>query len=168
MPRANPLQAAFNAGELGPRLAARVDFAKYQNAGARVENMIPLPQGGLTRRPGTRFIAAARDYDKRPRLVPFEFSTEQAYVLEGCDGCFRFFRDKGQIVVPATDAAISNGTFDADINGWDDRSTGAASISHTVLDAPILGTYDNPVNGQAPFGDAVANAANVGLRFRSP
>src|SRR3546814_1868560 len=82
MTRANPLQAAFNAGELGPRMAGRVDFAKYRSAGARVENLMPLPQGGLTRRPGTRFIAAAADHGKRPRLVSFEFSTEQAYVLE--------------------------------------------------------------------------------------
>src|SRR3546814_12464543 len=109
MTRANPLQAAFNAGELGARMAGRVDFAKYRSAGARVENLMPLPQGGLTRRPGTRFVAAAADHGKRPRLVPFEFSTEQAYVLEAGDRSFRFFRNQGQIAVPPTDAAISKG-----------------------------------------------------------
>src|SRR3546814_15064708 len=83
---------------------------------------MPLPQGGLTCRPGTRFIAAAADHGKRPRLVSFEFSTEQAYVLEAGERSFRFFRNKGQIVVPPTDAAIGNGSFDSNIVGWSSRS----------------------------------------------
>ncbi len=165
MPRANPIQAAFNAGEIGPRLAARVDFAKYRNAGARVENMIPLPQGGLTRRPGTRYVAAVRDHGKRPRLLRFEFSTEQAYVLEGCDGCFRFFGDGGQIVVASTDAAISNGSFDSDIIGWDDRSTGGASIAHEVIGAGGVDTmkFNSIVNRS--WGNDIANRAHVGFKW---
>ncbi|WP_420348611.1 ubiquitin-activating E1 FCCH domain-containing protein [Pelagibius sp.] len=165
MPRANPLQAAFNAGEIGPRLAARVDFGKYQNAGSRVENLIPLPQGGLTRRPGTRYVAAASSHEKRPRLLPFEFSTEQAYVLEGCDGCFRFFRDKGQVVVSETDAAISNGTFDSDITGWDDRSTGAASIDHVFLGGDSIDLLQFAEINNQGFGDGVSPRLNVGLKF---
>lgn len=165
MPRANPLQAAFNAGEIGPRLAARVDFAKYRNAGARVENMIPLPQGGLTRRPGTRHVAAARDHGARPRLLPFEFSTEQANVLEGCDGCFRFFRNKGQIIVDATDATISNGDFANDITGWDDRSTGSAAAGYEILDAGGVDTLQFNAIGTRQWGDNVANRKHIGFKW---
>ncbi|NIA72273.1 hypothetical protein HBA54_27140, partial [Pelagibius litoralis] len=146
-------------------MAARVDFAKYQNAGSRVENMIPLPQGGLMRRPGTRYVAAARDHDKRPRLIPFEFSTEQAYVLEACDGCFRFFRNKGQIVVPATDAAISNGTFDADLTGWDDRSTGSAAIGHDLLAGDRIDTLQFSQAVSQIWGDVSLNRSNIGLKL---
>lgn len=165
MPRANPLQSAFNAGEIGPRLAARVDFAKYQNAGARVENLIPLPQGGLARRPGTRFVAPAQDHGKRPRLIPFEFSTEQAYVLEGCDGCFRFFRNKGQLVVSDTDAVISNGNFDSDLTDWADRSTGGASIAHDFLSREVVSTIDNASVAVRAVGQGVANRRFVGFKF---
>ena len=165
MPRANPLQAAFNAGELGPRMAGRVDFAKYRSAGARVENMTPLPQGGLTRRPGTRFVAAAANPDKRPRLIPFEFSTEQAYVIEGGDGQFHFFRNKGQIIVPATDAAISNGTFDSNINDWDDLSTGAALIDHVLLGGDEADLLRLARIDQNAWGDLTANVRHIGLRF---
>ena len=168
MPRANPLQSAFNAGEIGPRLASRVDFAKYQNAGARVENLIPLPQGGLARRPGTRFIAQAQDHTKRPRLFPFEFSTEQAYVLEGCDGCFRFFRDKGQIVVSDTDAVISNGTFDSGLADWDDRSGGGALINHEVFGNEEIDLLQFAQIGNQTFGDVAVNASSTGLRFEAP
>ncbi|GAB4391006.1 MAG: hypothetical protein Tsb0032_00380 [Kiloniellaceae bacterium] len=165
MPRANPLQAAFNAGEIGPRLAARVDFAKYRNAGARVENMIPLPQGGLTRRPGTRFVAAAASHDKRPRLIPFEFSTEQAYVLEAGDGEFRFFRNKGQIVVSPSDAAVANGSFDSNIDGWSDLPGGGGEIAHELMDAVLVDTlkYNQLVDRQ--WGDNAGQRQHIGLRW---
>lgn len=166
MPRANPLQAAFNAGEIGPRLAARVDFAKYRNAGARVENLIPLPQGGLTRRPGTRFVAAAEDHAKRPRVMSFQFSTEQAYVLEGCDGCFRFFRNKGQIVVEATDAAITNGSFDSDISGWADRSTGSAAIGYGSVPKIVDLIQFSQISVQK-WGDSFGGRRHFGLRFEA-
>ena len=166
MTRANPLQAAFNAGELGPRMSGRVDFAKYRSAGARVENLTPLPQGGLTRRPGTRFVAAAADAHKRPRLIPFEFSTEQAYVLEACDGCLRFFRNKGQIVVQPTDAAISNGSFDSDLTDWADISTGGASISPGQLEFTEVNTLKYSTVGAPGWGiSASPSRPCVGVRF---
>jgi len=165
MPRANPLQAAFNAGELGPRMAGRVDFAKYRSAGARVENMTPLPQGGLTRRPGTRFVAAAADHGKRPRLIPFEFSTEQAYVLESGDRTLRFFRNKGQIVVEPTDAAVANGNFSSDLTGWGEVSTGSASIEHQYLSSTKIGTLNKAQIVDQYWGDTTANRRHFGLRF---
>ena len=165
MPRANLLQSAFNAGELGPRLAARVDFAKYRNAGARVENLIPLAQGGVTRRPGTRFVAPAADHAKRPRLLPFEFSTEQAYVLEAGEGQFRFFRNKGRIVVSPTDATISNGGFDDNINGWDNLSSGSAAIDHVLVAGDEADLLRFAQLATLNWGDFTANRAHVGLRF---
>jgi len=156
MTRANPLQAAFNAGELGPRLAARVEFAKYAHAGARVENLIPLPQGGLTRRPGTRFVATAADATVRPRLMPFEFSTEQAYVIEAGAKAFRFFKDKGRIEVADTDAAISNGTFDTDLTDWDDVSTGATEILVGAATQTISGALGTNIGNMAAGGGLAA------------
>ena len=65
MPRAAPLQPSLNAGELGPRMVARTDFAKYPLGCATLENMIPLPQGGATRRPGTVFVAESADHETK-------------------------------------------------------------------------------------------------------
>lgn len=157
MSRVNPLQSAFNAGEFGPRLAARVDFDKYRNAGSRVENMLPLPQGGLMRRPGSRYIAAVADSTKRGRLIPFEHSTEQAYVIEAGDGQFRFFRNKGQITVAETDAAISNGDFDTDLTDWDDESTGSTEIllgAATLTIGRSLGTAIGDMTGNGGLAAA--------------
>jgi len=99
MPRANTLQPSFNAGELSPRMAARVDFSQYDNAAEIMENLLPLPQGGAARRPGTRYVADAISHEATSRLVPFVFSTVQAYMLELGDGTMRVFKDQGQISV---------------------------------------------------------------------
>lgn len=130
MPVAFPLKAAFNAGELSPRMAARVDFSKYANAAAVMRNLLALPQGGAARRPGTRHVVEVKDSTARTRLIDFRFSTEQAYQIEAGDRYFRFMTNQAQIAVPATGAAISNGDFTGNITGWDDRSTGTAIIAH--------------------------------------
>ena len=132
MPKANPLQAALNAGEFSPRMAARVDFGKYPAGCEVLRNMIPLPQGGAARRPGTRFVAAAQDSGIKGRLLPFEFSTLQAYIIEAGEKRFRFFRNQGPILVAPAGAAIVNGGFDGDILGWSDLSSGSASIGHNA------------------------------------
>lgn len=168
MPRAHPLQAAFNAGELSPRMAARVDFAKFPNGCARLENMLPLSQGGATRRPGTRYVATVKDSEQGVRLLGFEYSTEQAYVLEAGGGYFRFFKDKGRIEAASVGAAISNGDFTSNIAGWDDRSSGTGGISHDAangrlnLDAAGSG---NEGHAEQAVTTADSDALHV-LRFR--
>lgn len=130
MARAAPIQTSFAAGELSPRLNGRVDLAKYHTGLARLENMIALPHGGVTRRAGTRFVAHARDDAHASRLIPFEFSAEQAYMLEFGHHTLRIYRDRGQIFVPPTAATVENGTFAAGIAGWTDASAPGGSIGH--------------------------------------
>lgn len=132
MVAANDLQPQFNAGELSPLMVGRVDFSKYAAGLATCFNLIPLPQGGVTRRPGTRYVNETKDSSARPRGIGFQFNTEQAYVIEAGNTYFRFFRNQARIEVADTDASITNGTFDSDVSGWDDRSTGGAGnqISH--------------------------------------
>lgn len=97
MPRVNPIQVAWNAGEFSPRMVGRVDFAKYDNAASFMENLLVFPQGGCTRRPGTRYIAATKS-SGAAILIPFQFSTTQAYIIEAGNLYFRFYRNQGQIV----------------------------------------------------------------------
>ena len=98
MARVSHVQSNFTAGELSPRLEGRIDFAKYFNGAARLENMTVMPHGGATKRPGFRYVAAARDAARKSRLIPFEFSVEQAYAIELAHGALRFFKDGGAIV----------------------------------------------------------------------
>lgn len=99
MPRVDPLINNFNAGELSPRLDPRSDLQKYQTGCRVVENFIPFVEGGVQARPGTYYVTGTKDHTKRARLLPFQFSTVQAYIIEAGEQYFRFYRNQGQIIL---------------------------------------------------------------------
>lgn len=98
MGRASPIQNSFNAGELSPLIYSRVDLAKRQNGVQLMQNWVPTVQGPVIRRPGSVYVAEVKDSTKATRVIPFEFSTEQAYILEFGDQYVRFYRDHAQII----------------------------------------------------------------------
>ncbi len=100
MARVSSIVTNFRAGELSPRLEGRIDLQKYNEAAQTLQNMLVFPQGGTTRRPGTKFAGRSKDGGK-VRLINFEFSDEQAYVLEFGVNYIRFFKDGG-ILTEAT------------------------------------------------------------------
>ncbi len=79
----------FSKGELGPELIGRVDVAAYNSGLERARNVIIRKYGGITKRPGTRFVAEVYDATQPVRLIPFQFSIEQAYALEMGQGYMR-------------------------------------------------------------------------------
>jgi hypothetical protein len=90
-------KSAFNQGILSPRLGGRIDLAKYESALGLCDNMLPQPWGGVVRRMGTEFINECSTAGKRSRLIPFRYSTEQAYIIEVGDEYMRFYMDGGLI-----------------------------------------------------------------------
>jgi len=98
MPRATPILTNFTSGELSPLLDGRVDLSRYYNGVKKLENFLIMPHGGVTRTPGTYFVAEVKDSSKKTRLIPFQFSTEQAYILEFGDQYIRFYMNGGQIL----------------------------------------------------------------------
>jgi len=79
---ANILVSALNAGELSPYMDARVDVEKYNSGCRKLENMLVMTYGGVTRRAGTEYLGEAKFSNKRCRLVGFNFSTTTRFVLE--------------------------------------------------------------------------------------
>lgn len=79
--RITTLKGNFTAGELKPALWAREDIASFNNGAKRIENFVCLPEGGVTRRPGTRMVVALHDESETGLLVPFKFSRADARVL---------------------------------------------------------------------------------------
>jgi len=98
MARVHPFQTNFTAGELTPKLAGQVDFKKYNNGVETMENMTVFPQGGTSRRFGSRFVGEVKNSANATRLIPFEFNVTQSYILEFGDQYIRFYKDNGQIV----------------------------------------------------------------------
>jgi hypothetical protein len=91
MAKASPAQVSFNSGELSHSLDARVDYAKYASGCSIMENFIPTVQGPAKRRGGTRFIAEVKHSGNRTWLQRFEYSVDQAYILEFGEGYIRFY-----------------------------------------------------------------------------
>ena len=92
-----PIQTNFTAGQLSPRLHGRVDVNKYNNGLKTQKNAYSLPHGGVVRRGGFKYVAGVKTNSKKVRLVRFEFSVTQAYIIEFGDQYIRFYKDNGQI-----------------------------------------------------------------------
>ena len=98
MPRTTLSLSSFVSGELGPKLEGRTDFEKYRTGCKTLENFIIHPQGSATRRVGTQFISEVKTSSNKTRIIPFEFSTTQTYILELGNQYIRFYKDKGKIL----------------------------------------------------------------------
>ena len=132
MARATPAISTFSAGEVTPQLEGRTDHAVYFKSCRSLQNMIPLPWGDATRRPGTKYVASVKNAANYTHLRKFVFGGDpyQAYALEFGGQYVRFYKDEGQITVANTDAAIANGTFTGSLTSWDDRDAGAGVSAH--------------------------------------
>src|SRR6056300_613113 len=105
----------FTGGELSPRLDGRNDLAKYPTGCKTLENMIIFPHGSAARRSGTQYVAEVKDSSKETRLIPFEFSTTQTYILEFGDQYIRFYKDNGQILSGGSAYEISSPYLEAEL-----------------------------------------------------
>lgn len=100
------LLRSFAGGELAPELAGRIDLSKYQTGLSLCRNMLVLPHGPVTRRPGFEFVNAAKDSTQPVRLIPFSFSADQTAVLEFGHQYVRFHIDGGTLLETAKAIAI--------------------------------------------------------------
>jgi hypothetical protein len=97
MATVNSILTNFTAGEISPRIHGRVDLAKYANGARELTNVTVLPQGGARKRGGTLQVTSVKNDSPNSILVPFVFSTTQAYMLEFGPNYIRFFKDRGII-----------------------------------------------------------------------
>ena len=115
-------QRSFTGGEWSPSLFKRSDLEKYATAVRRMRNFFPHPHGGTSKRGGSDFIdmvkantyyGATSDEGEYVTLVPFQFSTTQAYVLEfsttGAAGVLRVLSDGGVVQSGGSDYEGTHG-----------------------------------------------------------
>ena len=117
------IQTNFTSGEIDPLLRSRIDIKQYTNGASKLSNVLVQPQGGVKRRPGLKHIyeiEASYNPEDGIRLVPFEFSTSDSYLL-------MFTNEKMHIV--------RNGTVVDDIN-----STGNDYLTITGLTSDMINT----------------------------
>jgi len=98
MSRIIQIQNDFTSGELDPKLRARTDIDQYSSGLTTARNVSIQPQGGAKRRDGTKFIAELDSgAGTAVRMVPFEFSVSDSYMLVFTPGKMYVFKDGAQI-----------------------------------------------------------------------
>ena len=140
----------FSKGELAPELIARTDVAAYGAGVRRARNVFIRKYGGLSKRMGTRFVAEVADATQPVRLIPFQFSIEQAYALEFGQGYMRPAALGGMLLEQAlTITAIDRG---------------ATTIVHAAFHGNIVGdlVYFRDVAGMTQINGRQGKVISVG------
>lgn len=135
---------SFNGGELSPYLLHRTDFEKNLSGLELCENFLPLPYGGLRKRPGLNYLA---DLTVERNLIPFLYDTDNRYILGfsttdlkvfGTDGTLKdtvtfAFGDPFQIQL----AHVNDVAFLVSPNFEPQRLTRTADTTWTLEDLPF-------------------------------
>tara|TARA_Y100001937_G_scaffold58525_1_gene80302 strand:- start:40 stop:2238 length:2199 start_codon:yes stop_codon:yes gene_type:complete len=117
--RITQFQTNFSVGELDPLLRARTDLSQYQNALEEATNVIIQPQGGLKRRDGLKFIYDFGTSFTDFKLIPFEFSVTDSFLLALVVGRIYVFKA---------------GVLQQNINGSGNDYIAASDITAAMLD----------------------------------
>ncbi len=115
MAKTRKLWTRLSKGELTPLLEGSPDLAAYFEGAQTLLNWKILRQGGITRWEGTRFIAEVKDSSKDTILIPFEFSIDDAYMLEFGDTYFRVYKNKAQVQVGVSPLEVDSPFLEADL-----------------------------------------------------
>lgn len=97
--KARRLWTNFSKGELSPLLDGRPDLSAYFEGLRTGVNWYLIRQGGLLRRPGTRFSQEVEFSDRDTVLISFKFSVDDAFILEFGHLYVRFFKNDQPILV---------------------------------------------------------------------
>lgn len=101
-------QRSFAGGEIAPALYGRADQAKYATGARKILNFIVQRFGGVTNRPGSRYIreCVGSTIAKTTRPRRFVYNQDDTYLLEWGDLTLRLVQDG--VGVTVTPAAWSN------------------------------------------------------------
>jgi len=105
MPKSTYAQNSFVGGEISPLGEGRFDYQKYYSCCKSLENYLIYPLGGAQFRPGTIFTAETKDSTKASRIIPFQYSNDQPYIIEVGDYYMRFYFGGGQVVHTVSDVS---------------------------------------------------------------
>lgn len=82
----------------------RSDLDIYRNGCSLLQNFYVLPQGGAERRTGTEFVSKTASTiagTKKARMIPFTFSSDEAYGCEFGDGYIKVWDSAGNSYTPS-------------------------------------------------------------------
>ena len=125
--RVTQTQTNFWGGQIATQSQGYADDELYKASSAEITNFVVTPNGGLTRRPGTKFVARSKpnaagqaNNGNAIKLVPFTLghSSTQNFVLEfghvGGSGYIRFYKDGAQVQSLGSPYEVTSSPFNSD------------------------------------------------------
>jgi len=106
MPSAK-FQPSFAAGVLGPGLWGRIDLAKYDSALKTGKNVFVHMHGGVSNRPGLRYVCEVMNSGFPHRLVPFVREVDDTAVLVFGNNAMGIVSNGARVQSGGTDYTIS-------------------------------------------------------------
>lgn len=98
------IQRSFAGGEVAPAIFGRADVVKYQTGLKTCRNFFVRRHGGVSNRPGSRYITPQRNHAARGRLIKFVFNASQTYVLLFENQTMRVVQNGVLLTVPGATA----------------------------------------------------------------
>lgn len=126
MARSLYLQNNFTGGQVSSRIDIRSDLTRHKNGLKALENMTIMPQGGVTSRTGSVFVAEVKDSTKTTILIPFEASTDDAFIIEMGPSYFRFYKNGAQVESGGSPYEVAHTYTEAELS--DIRWTQSADV----------------------------------------
>ena len=121
MARFTLMTTNFSSGEIDPLLRARIDLDQYGKGAEVLQNVLVQPQGGVTRRPGTRHLfqlPSAANPQNGTRMIAFEFDVDNSYLL--------VFANQRMFV-------FKNGALITNINGSGNNFLTVTAITSSII-----------------------------------
>ena len=121
------IKNSFTGGEIAPSLYGRSDLSMYQNAVKTMKNFLIHPHGGTSKRPGMEYIGEVKDSSAVTRLINFQFSVTQSYIIEVGNEYMRFYKNQGRVteaaktitgITKADPAVVTSGTHGYTDGDW--------------------------------------------------
>ncbi len=97
--QARTYQTNFSAGQMDPRMLGREDVGIFSNSATTLTNSSPLVQGGVRRRPGTKYLATETGHT---RLERFRFNSTQLYIFAFSNTELKIFNAAGSLLQTLT------------------------------------------------------------------
>ncbi len=154
MPVAKPIQTSFNMGVLSPEMMARTDIEQYYRGAKTIKNGIVLPQGGVTKRLGFKFVsnidiksesAYFQNSGGLVRVMPYVNSGDIYLVVISATGLLSVMSENGEVMDVREPSTSSTKTKEVNISG---RMFGDAiedlQYKQIVNDLVILSEYTAP------------------------
>ena len=154
-------QPTFSTGEVSSSLYGRVDLQRYTSSLRLCKNMLVKAEGGITKRPGTRFVAPTKNTSGAVNLVPFQPTSTDGYMIEFGDQYARFHINGGLVLDSATDVVTTDiqnpaGTTARFLSG----TTVVAGDQYYMQDNDSI----NPLQGR--FVKISATGLSAGVHFQ--